>query len=66
MKENIIDGYVRAKMTFMEWMGKVDNIVWEKMGCSVRDLPDCMFLDWYDDGVIPAYAARWAIEAANA
>lgn len=51
-----------AKDTFASWMRKVDDYVWRKAGCSVYDLDDCPFRDWYDDGVTPRRAALKAIE----
>uniref|UniRef100_A0A6M3J0D7 Uncharacterized protein n=1 Tax=viral metagenome TaxID=1070528 RepID=A0A6M3J0D7_9ZZZZ len=51
-----------ARMTFAEWMKRVDEAVWRKAGCSVRDLGDCCYRDWYDDNVRPATAARRAVE----
>jgi hypothetical protein len=49
-------------MTFEEWMAKVDAEVWRQVGCSVHDLPDCNYRDWYEDEVAPATAARRAIK----
>ena len=51
--------------TFADWMAKVDAIVYRKQGCSVHDLPDCCFADWYDDDMSPARAAAKAIRAAR-
>ena len=49
-------------MTFTRWMTKVDNIVWDLVGVSVYDLPDCCYHDWYDNGINPAEAAGRVME----
>ena len=54
-----------ATTTFADWMAKVDAIVYRKQGCSVHDLPDCCFADWYDDDMSPARAAAKAIRSAR-
>jgi hypothetical protein len=46
------------KITFEEWMKKVDVAVESIAGCSVHDLPDFCFRDAYDDGRNPASVAR--------
>ena len=51
--------------TFEAWMEAVDAQVEALCGCSVHDLPDCLFADWYADGVSPRTAARRAIRNAN-
>jgi len=53
------------KSTFAEWMKKVDALVWTRAGCSVHDLPDCCFGDWFDDGLTPGSAANEAILCAQ-
>jgi len=47
--------------TYDEWVKAVDNAVWDIAGCSVYDLPDCCFADWYDDDITSIQAARRAI-----
>jgi hypothetical protein len=47
--------------SFEEWMRAVDQYVWKFAGCSVYDLADWRFRDWYDDGTNAASAARQAI-----
>lgn len=49
-------------MSFKLWMKKVDVFVEMLAGCSVYDLPDCLFRDWYEDGVTPEEAAARAVE----
>jgi hypothetical protein len=46
---------------FKAWMTKVDAIVWRKAGCSVDDLADVCYRDWYEDEVPPARAASMAL-----
>lgn len=48
-------------MTFKQWMQEVDDIVWATVGCSIYDLADAPFLDWYEDKVTPRIAAARAI-----
>ena len=50
---------------FETWMRLVDEAVYARLGCSVHDLPDCLFADWYAAGVSPKEAARRAIRNAN-
>jgi hypothetical protein len=50
---------------FGEWMRLVDAAVWSRAGCSILDLPDCPFRDWYDEGLTPRDAAQRAIRNAN-
>jgi len=52
-------------MTFTEWFQRVDANVDLKTGLSVRDLPDCPFMDWYEDGISPRSAASKAIRYAK-
>lgn len=52
-------------MNFHQWMAIVENIVWKTVDCSVRDLPDCLFRDWYEDGLTPDEAAERAIKEAR-
>jgi hypothetical protein len=51
--------------TFDAWLAEVDAQVWALAGCSVRDLPDCLFADWYADGMSSRTAARRAIRNAD-
>ena len=46
---------------FAIWMAKVDRAVEAKVGLSARDLADCSYYDWFEDGVSPAAAAKMAI-----
>jgi hypothetical protein len=47
--------------TFEQWFAAVDQNVEAIIGLSVNDLEDCCFMDWYEDGVKPASAARKAL-----
>lgn len=49
------------RLSFEEWMRRVDASVQRKVGLSVHDLADVAFRDWYDDGVTAAGAATRAI-----
>lgn len=53
------------EQTFEAWMEAVDEQVEALAGCSVHDLPDCPFRDWYDAGLSPRDAALRAIRNAN-
>jgi hypothetical protein len=46
---------------FSAWMKAVDEIVWSKAFCSVYELDDCTFQDWFDQGKTPQQAAVKAI-----
>ena len=48
--------------SFVAWKGRVDACVQRVIGCSVDDLDDCRFAEWFDAGMSPALAARKAIE----
>ena len=50
------------KKTFEQWMLDVDQAVLSKAGVSVHDLPDCPFMDWYEDGKTAKGAASRAIK----
>ena len=50
---------------YQKWMRRVDNIVWEKAGRSLRDLPDCLYRDWYEEGIPAEQAARRALSNAR-
>jgi uncharacterized protein DUF5419 len=49
------------KISFEDWMKKVDELVGQRIGLSVHDLVDCPFRDWFDAGVTPQEAAHDAI-----
>jgi hypothetical protein len=51
--------------SFDMWFRAVDAIVLAKAGVSVNDLPDCCFIDWFDDGMKPAAAAARALKSAD-
>ena len=52
-------------MTFDQWMSKVDDYIWAVVGCSVYDLPDCPFRDWFGGGMTPKKAAAKALKGAG-
>jgi len=51
-------------MTFEQWFRKVNIAVEKLCGMSVEDLPDCPYMDWFEDGMTPTSAARKAIRNA--
>lgn len=53
------------RMSFKKWMRIVDGRVWIQAGCSVYDLPDCPYRDWFDRGMTPMAAARKAVKNAK-
>ncbi len=46
-------GEMVPKITFDEWMKKLDDLVEGRLGLSIHDLPDMNFRDAYDDGKSP-------------
>ena len=54
------------EQAFQSWMRAVDGYVDGVAGCSVYDLPDCTFRDWFDSGMGAEQAARECIAAARA
>lgn len=53
-----------AKKTFEVWFAEVNKKLRAATGLDARDLPDCPYYDWYDDGVTPANAAKRALRSA--
>ena len=51
--------------SFQEWMYLVDQCVYGIVGCSIYDLPDCPFMDWYKMEYPPEDAASEALEYAG-
>ena len=49
-------------MSFEQWKKAADEICWQKYGCSLDDLADCCYMDWYEDGVSPKVAVSRAIK----
>jgi len=49
-------------MTFEQWKNEVNKNISAICGMVSDDLPDCCYLDWYQDGVKPASAAKRAIK----
>ena len=54
-----------GRMSFEQWMAKVDAILMKKCGLDSRDLDDWRYADAFEEGESPAHAARDAYEAAN-
>jgi len=48
--------------TFTEWMGKVDNIVYEVLEIYTYDLPDEEYRINYDNGMPPEIMANIVIK----
>jgi len=53
------------KMEFDDWLQKVDDILIRNTGMSYRDLPDCPYADWHEQGVAPKSAAAKAVKRAK-
>jgi hypothetical protein len=47
-------------ITFDEWKRRINAICWKRYGVDIDDLPDCPFMDWYEDGCTPSDAANMA------
>ena len=43
---------------FKAYMSRVDTYLIHLCGLASDDLPDCMYRDWYIDGVTPHHAAE--------
>jgi hypothetical protein len=54
-----------AKITFNDWMAKVDAALLRKCGLDNRDLPDWTYVDAFEDGFTPNAAAAAALRAAK-
>ena len=52
-------------MTFAQWMKQVNAECINLTGCSIYDLPDFTFRDYYDAGASPIEAATDAIDEAG-
>lgn len=53
------------KMSFREWMRKVDKSLVIKCGMDNRDLPDYHYRDEYDNGATAAGCAARALKNAG-
>lgn len=53
---------ILTELEFKDWRRQVDEIVWQRAGCSIDDLADCCLRDWFDDGMTPRSAAIKAIK----
>ena len=49
-------------MNFEQWMEAIDQAVLRIAFCSVHDLSDQPFRDWFEDEVSPEEAAEMALE----
>lgn len=47
--------------TFDKWLEQVNTWCWTLASCSVHDLADCRFMDWYEGNVGPKTAAKRAL-----
>ena len=48
--------------TFQTWMDRIDRFISRAAGCSVQDLVDCPFMDWYEARLRPIHAANKALK----
>ena len=53
------------KLTFDEFMARVDKILSDRLYLTSDDLTDVAYADMHEDGVSPAAAARAAIRASG-
>lgn len=51
--------------TFNAWLKKIDDILWQRLGLTTADLPDCPYFEWFETHVTPRGAAARAIRAAK-
>jgi len=52
-----------ARMSFEDWMRKIDQIVGTKTGLSYLDFADMPYRDWYEAGISPSSAAKRLLAA---
>jgi len=52
-------------MTFKEWEKACDDLMFEKYGVGIDDIPDQLWHDWYKDDVTVEEAVQWAIDYTN-
>lgn len=48
--------------SYERWMQLLDDGVWERLGCSLYDLPDMATRDWYDADVGHIQAVEDVVE----
>ncbi len=53
-----------ARQTFDAWFAKVEAAITRKTGLDIRDLPDCPYMEWYEQGLTPGAAASRAVKNA--
>ena len=53
------------KPSFNSWMARIDNLFWYFIGLSVHDMPDCPFMDWYEERIRPVFAVNHVLEFAG-
>lgn len=56
---------ITLRMSFTDWMKKVDELLMARCGMCHRDLPDWRYRDAYDEGMTAREAARRAYHAAK-
>jgi hypothetical protein len=47
---------------FEAWLKRVDAALEKRVGLSSRDLADCSYYDWFEDGISPSQAARLVLQ----
>lgn len=50
------------KLTYEQWMKKVDSLIGAKTGLSVDDLADYPTRDWFESGMTPQEACQDILE----
>ena len=51
--------------TFNKWMERIDNLFWRFVGLSAHDMPDCPFMDWYEERIQPVFVVNHVLEFAG-
>lgn len=54
-----------ARKGFKAWMAKVDAILLRRVGLTTADLDDCLYDDWFAEGMAAATAAGKAYRNAG-
>jgi hypothetical protein len=54
-----------TKLTYKQWLDKVDDTMYRRIGLSVYDIDDYCYRDMYENGSTPAQAATAAIRYAK-
>lgn len=61
----VLDWETGKPITYERWRDVVDRYCWAWVGCSIDDLPDQPYRDWYEGDMYPKEAAREALREAG-